>query len=157
MLITHLTPKIRILYQYIGKNFSNLLNKYFFFLIIFFFNSCVQQTSEVIKVINIYCKTNPQNIFENNVNFIIKSNSDFLKSHEKINNKKFNNSNLIVQASEKRSGGYSLHLNRIVGNKLYFFETPPFEKTATITVINYPYCEIELNKISENLEIIFEK
>jgi hypothetical protein len=62
-----------------------------------------------------------------------------------------------VQSDEKRRGGYSLNLNKIVGNKIYFFETSPQERTATIAVINYPYCEIELNIISNNLEVIIER
>jgi len=149
--------KIKILYQHIGKNVSKLLNKYYIFSIIFFLYSCTPQSNETIKVINIFCKTGGQNIIENNKNFITKSDANFFKSYEKINGKKFSNSNFIVQSDEKRRGGYSLNLNKIVGNKIYFFETSPQEKTATSTVINYPYCEIELNIIPNNLEVIIER
>ena len=149
--------KIKILYQHIGKNVSKLLNKYYFFPIIFFLYSCTPQSNETIKVINIFCKTSGQNIIENNKNFITKSDANFFKSYEKINDKKFSNSNFIVQSDEKRRGGYSLNLNKIVRNKIYFFETSPQERTATIAVINYPYCEIELNIIPNNLEVIIER
>ena len=134
-----------------------MLNKYYIFSIIFFLYSCTPQSNETIKVINIFCKTSGQNIIENNKNFINKSDANFFKSYEKINGKKFSNSNFIVQSDEKRRGGYNLNLNKIVGNKIYFFETSPQEKTATSTVINYPYCEIELNIITNNLEVIIER
>ena len=48
-------------------------------------------------------------------------------------------------------------ISPIVGNKIYFFETSPQERTATIAVMNYPYCEIELNIIPNNLEVIIER
>jgi hypothetical protein len=149
--------KIKILYRHIGKNVSKLLNKYHFLFIPFFLYSCVKEPYENIKVINIFCKTTSQNVVENNKNFISKRNSDFLKSYGKIIEKKFSNSNLIVQLDEKRRGGYSLNLNRIIENKIYFLETSPQERTASIAIMNFPYCEIELNIIPENLEIIFEK
>ena len=149
--------KIKILYQYIGKNISKLFSKYYFFSIVFFLYSCTPQSNEAIKVVNIFCKTSGQNIIENNKNFINKSDDNFFKSYEKINDKKFSNANFIVQSDEKRRGGYSLNLNKIVGSKIYFFETTPPERTATIAVMNYPYCEIELNIIPKNLEVIIEK
>jgi hypothetical protein len=149
--------KIKILYQHIGKNVSKLLNKYHFLFIPLFLYSCAKEPYETIKVVNIFCNTTSQNVVENNKNFISKRNSDFLKSYEKIIEKKFSNSNLIVQSDEKRRGGYSLNLNKIIGNKIYFLETSPQERTASIAVMNFPYCEIELNIIPENLEITLEK
>ena len=134
-----------------------MLNKYYFFPIIFFLYSCTPQSNETIKVINIFCKTSGQNIIENNKNFITKSDANFFKSYEKINNKKFSNSNFIIQSDEKRRGGYSLNLNKIVGNKIFFSETSPPEKSMSTANINYPYCEIELNIIPNNLEVIIEK
>ena len=149
--------KIKILYQYIGKNISKLLSKYYFFPTVFFVYSCAPQSNETIKIVNIFCKTSGQNIIENNKTFTIKSDANFFKSYEKINDKKFNNANLIIQSNIKSRGGYSLNLNKIVENKIYFFEITPPEKTPTITVINYPYCEIELNIIPNNLEVIIER
>ena len=134
-----------------------MFSKYYFFSIVFFLYSCAPQSNEAIKVVNIFCKTSGQKIIENNKTFTIKSDANFFKSYEKINDKKFSNSNFIVQSDEKGGGGYSLNLNKIVGNKIYFFETTPPERTATIAVMNYPYCEIELNIIPKNLEVIIEK
>ena len=134
-----------------------MFSKYYFFSIVFFLYSCAPQPNETIKVINIICDTNNKNIIENDKIFISKNNNDFLNAYEKIDNKKLNYLNLIIQSDRKTWGGYYLNLNKVVGNKIFFFETSPPEKSLSTANINYPYCEIELNIIPKNLEVIIEK
>ena len=135
--------------------FQFSLKKIFNLLILFLF-SCSNNLvkSEDIAPEKIICGSSNSQLVDDNTNFVSKNSKNFEYILSSINQHFGKDAfNLIVFSGSKPSSGYKLKLNNIKKNNsiyyLNFININPSEGSASLAVISYPYCVLNVDNLNK--------